>query len=164
MPKRTLSNYERPWLNKDGSLKSDSEITRLGKTWSQEIWTRYLDTTVEPREEKKLAFFPYIDTGTMATKPQISDFLSCGEDFDSDMKFVLQKAIKDLSKREKQVVKGIFWKGKSPVVLAKELKINPSTVYTLKSTALVKLQKMLSSEVCLWKLNREKKGKTRLSA
>ena len=176
---RPLSAHKKPWLNEDGSLKSDAEIKKLGQTWSQETWTRYLDATMGKFDvwnkrlnamvgvpNKRVVFFPYMDTAAMASRAQFSDFIS---DSDKDsypsLDSACQVAIKGLSKKERSVLKMIFWEEKSPSEIAKELKITPSTVRVLKMGALKKLREIFASESFLRKLRQKKKQeKTKLSA
>ena len=33
---------QEPWFNENGDLRSDKEISDLGKSWDQETWDRYL--------------------------------------------------------------------------------------------------------------------------
>ena len=42
----------KPWLNDDGSVKSDAEIRKAGQQWPSSVWEAYLSTLEVRREEK----------------------------------------------------------------------------------------------------------------
>ena len=152
---------ETPWLNKDGSFKSDAEIIKLKKTWGKETWQRYLDADVGTVEDENLVFFPYMDTETMSEGSEFLAFLQRRRHH-PNVHFALEMAFDGLSRAEKSVLEKYFWKEKTHSEIAKKLKISSSTVRVLKGRAIKKLKKILLSEKFTRKLHSKKrKGKSK---
>ena len=150
--KRALPANAKPWLNKDGSLKSDDEIKELGQKWGQETWSNYLDATLGNLRYDRLAFFPNMDTDAVASRPQLVDFMAEREHY-SRMKAGLQKAIESLSDMEKSLIDDLFWGEKSCAKIAREMKVSPSKVRVWKFRALKKLREILPSRELRRKLH-----------
>jgi hypothetical protein len=45
-----------PWLNEDGTKKTDAEIAQLGQSWSAQIWNEYLDSNTGTLRDDNLIF------------------------------------------------------------------------------------------------------------
>lgn len=61
-----ITNQSRPWLNKNGSIKSDAQIKAISKEWSLETWEQFLSETVDQEEvyQRELPSFVSDETGT----------------------------------------------------------------------------------------------------
>ena len=46
-----------PWLNEDGSVKSDAEIRKAGQQWPPSVWQKYL-ATLEVRWQENVVLPP----------------------------------------------------------------------------------------------------------
>ena len=135
---------KKTWLNKDGNLKSDPEITMLGKSWPQETWDRYLDETLGSLDNDELVFFPYMDTETMREGKKILDEIRERGDYPS-LRFAFKVALDELSKSERAVIKGCFWEGQDTPQIASQLKKSCANVRMIKTRALRKIREILPS-------------------
>ena len=48
----------KPWINKDGSVKSDAELRKVGQQWPPSVWEAYL-ATLEVRREEDYVLPPF---------------------------------------------------------------------------------------------------------
>ena len=133
-----------PWLNKDGSCKSDAEIKILGKSWSQATWHKYLDVSVGTLKDDRLVFFPFMDTETIKDGKELLDYFQ-ERNYYPNLRFAFKLAINELSKDEITILKGYFFKGKSIAQLANELNRTSENVRKIKNRALRKIKESLLS-------------------
>ena len=47
----------KPWLNKDGNIKSDAELRKAGQNWLPSVWEEYL-ATIEVRRKEDIILPP----------------------------------------------------------------------------------------------------------
>ena len=145
-----------PWLNKDGKVKQDSRIKKLGKKWPKETWEKYLDLSVGTLDDKNLIFSPCMDTELVNEGLDMLRFFQHRK-YDASLRFSLELALDELSKAEKSVLEKYFLEEKSHSEIAIQLKITPTTVRVLKRKAVQKLKKILISDRFLRHLHLQKK-------
>ena len=148
-------NQKSPWLHGDGTLRSDAEISLLGKTWPVEIWKAYLDSTVGDLKNEDIIFFPYIDTQTMSEGLKMLQFLQYREYY-PELRSLLELAMEDLSRAERVALEGYFWEEKTYSEVAQSLGVSSVTVRVLKGRALKKLKEILKSKALTRKANEKK--------
>ena len=140
-----LSEDHRPWLNEDGSLKSDDEIRKVCHSWPPTVWGRYFKWTNGNVKDKNLAYSPDMDTDEMAERPQLSELIS-NESADPELKQALEVALEHLSRRERLIIKKFFLEKQTTKQIAKKLKIVPSTVRVLRKRGVDKLKKLVRTK------------------
>ena len=159
-----MKKQVKPWIDKKGGLKSSRQIGRISRKWDSEQWREYeqfliqnhitrqslwdvylkrferyqREETINPKRYDKLA----------ATASTVNDFLGGKNDEVFAGKFHFFKpyihlSMKTLSKREREVIRGIFMEEKTEVQLAKRFSISRSTVSHHKKTALSKMKQFL---------------------
>jgi len=152
---QTSLNSKTPWLNADGTKKTDNEIEKLGTSWSLETWNQYLDSSVGSLEDSRLSFVPNMDTDEILEKSTVIDYLENGKYYE-DIETALVFALFHLSKTERAVIRGSFWMMLSDKEIAKALNKSHQNVRYLKSTAIKKLRSILSSEDLLHEISQLK--------
>lgn len=139
-----VKSLKAPWLNDDGTRKSDEEISKIGKSWSFETWNQYLDSDVGTLRDDELMFVPTITDGTLE-KSTVLHFLQEGKHYE-EIETALLLALSLLTKTERFIIKESFWKITSNKEIAAILNKTQKNVGVLKSRAIKKLGKILSSQ------------------
>ena len=135
-----------PWLNSDGSRKTDSEISKLGESWSAETWDSFLkDDVGTVGYDADTVSFPYMDTPTIASSSDLVKYLQNLDQYEN-LEEYLGYAIKTLSKREREFVELKYWKGMTQAEIARKFNVKDNTVSTIRRRALAKLKKCLCSD------------------
>lgn len=141
---QTSLNPKTPWLNADGTKKSEEKIKELGKAWSSETWNEYLDSEVGTLRDDDLVFVPQVTDDTYE-KSTVIHFLQEGKHYE-ELETALLLALSQLTKTERFIIKESFWKLTSNKDIAERLKKTQKNVGVLKSRAIRKLGKSLSSK------------------
>lgn len=147
--------FETPWLNFDGTKKTDSEIAELGKSWSPEIWSRYLDSNLGTLKDEELIFFPDMNSELMSQGFDLLNFLRQNRQY-SVIKDAFELALDELSRMERRVIKKLFWENISTRELADDLKTSEVNIRVIKSRAIQKLKILLPSQEFKQKIKRQK--------
>lgn len=138
-------NIEKPWLNADGSTKSEEEIKKICKTWKPRIWEEYLETFEVGQEE--LPMKPKIVESVMDSidpKDLAMGIFSYSEEPQlSHFKPFVVKAIKTLTQKQYIVLKKIYWHQQSLAQIAQELGVSKSAVHCSHQAALKKLRQVI---------------------
>jgi len=117
---KTEARNRKPWLNADGTHKSDKEIQKIMHSWSARTWDDYLKNFEGEQQEilldkpESIDNIPYFDLGSLCSTPE-------GRMQYPYFRHLLLAAMKQLSPRELLVVKMQFWHGKTAREIAKEL-------------------------------------------
>ncbi len=116
---------KKPWLNNDGSQKSDEEIKAVMHSWSMEIWDRYLKNYEHEAEEVLLENGADIEAYSYE-----DDCWSLGEAKERDDDFADQAKdlVAALPRLEARVIRLTFWQGLSTEEIAKRLHRSTSDV------------------------------------
>ena len=137
-------NFKTPWLNFDGTKKTDAEIAKLGKSWSSETWNQYLDSEVGTLQDNKLQFVSAINDKILE-KSTVINYLQDGRHYE-ELETALLLALSELSKTQRFIIKESFWKMTSNKKIAERLNKTQKNVGVLKSRAIKKLGQILSSQ------------------
>lgn len=141
---QTSLNPKTPWLNADGTKKSEEEIKELGKAWSSETWNEYLDSEVGTLRDDDLVFVPQVTDDTYE-KSTVLNFLNEGKHYE-EIESALLIALSELSRTERFIIKESFWKMTNTKDIAERLGKSSNTIRVLKSRAIKKLGQILSSQ------------------
>lgn len=155
--KKAVITNTKPWLNSDGSRKSDKEIEELGRCWSTKTWNEYLDDDLGTIKDD-LSFFGNMDTSKVYERAEVLSFLQECE-YHESLENGLLLGIMELSRLEKEILKLSFWRMLTDIEIAKELESTHGSIRTNKSVAIKKLAKILSSEKFQKKLKLLRKNK-----
>lgn len=144
-----ITNQPCPWLNKDGSVKSDEQIKAVSQNWSLETWEQFLAATVNQEEAYQSELPIFVSDEILDSFPE-----TIWEGKDSDrMDFIakeLRRICRDfLTPRQQHVIRSIFWEGLSERKIGELLGISRSSVKTLKARALEKIKKQILKEKIL---------------
>ena len=133
-----------PWLNEDGTEKSEKEIQRISKSWTPDTWEAYLQTIdVQQNEETEILGIEYERVSSDDYANLVLGFLD-KQRFPrpNNLKRVILFTLKDtLSVREFQVIDLLYWKNLSTSDVAQKMKIGEQTVRNLHSRSLKKIRK-----------------------
>ncbi len=136
---------QRPWLNINGSFKSDEEISLLGKNWSSATWNEYLDANIGKLNDDEMVFFPYMDSETILDGSNLLNMLNSVNEYPA-LKQALKLSLKKLTPKESNVIKMRYWDNKSYKEIATIMKVSPNTVKKFRQRAIEKLRKLLPSK------------------
>lgn len=136
-----------PWLNDDGSFKSDEEIQSLGKNWSAETWDSYLKVNVGDveAEDHDLVFFPFVDTETVNFGAELLKTLRTQDDYEN-LPEAFEFALTFLSDREAQVIRMRYLKELSQEEISERLGVGINSIKSFRRKGLKKLRQLLPSE------------------
>ena len=134
-----------PWLNRDGTQKTDREILKLGQRWTPEIWNRYLDSELGTLQDEELVFYENMDTEEILERATVLKYLQEGKNYD-ELEKALLLALYELSKSERIIIKESFWKMATDKEIAERLNKTHKNVRVLKSRAIKKLGTILGSK------------------
>ena len=144
-----------PWLNKDGTPNSDEALRLISPSWSREVWENYL-STLEISQNHCLVddFEGVLEThdgyrsleAFHATANQESEEAE-NEESDPALIAELLSGIKELSKRQQEVVQAIYYEDKTQAETARRLGISVQRVSAILKSAIKKLRKRLTKEI-----------------
>lgn len=133
-----------PWLNEDGSEKSEQELRELSKNWSPETWDAYLQTVeIEAQEEM---FDEDTDFNELSEEDCINFIYTILETPDyQHLETALHACLKSLPNTQYRVIHEMYWNRLSERQVAKQLSISKGTVQRAKERALEKIREMFLS-------------------
>lgn len=133
---------EKPWLDHRGRELTTEQLREISKNWDLETWKRYGDSLELEAEGKSLRPGEF----RKLEDQQIKNIFSANEERSSSLALTRQvaEALKCLSLRQSQVIKEIFYHGKSTEETARELGLSKTTVHDHKKHAISKLRWVLS--------------------
>ena len=145
-----LRETKKPWLNSDGTLKSDDEVRELCGT-SEEMWENYLSQTIDHelgRNEVILEEATDIEE-KFSVQKHASALMGYLEQEKTHHKAqVIKKLILEhLSRRERQVVQLIFLEGKTQVDTSSLLGISRASVRVYLNRSIDKIRKISKSKI-----------------
>ena len=160
---------QKPWLDKDGKPKSNEELKRISPSWSEATWESYWKS-IESKQKEEAPFF--WSTGTWEdylsdlSKEREEYFFENPKDWENfsneayvqllmsmdgtekglDRLRVLAKTcLNQLSQRESEVLKKIFFEKKSEKQIAEDLGVSRGSIKTFKSRGLNKIKRLMTS-------------------
>ena len=118
---------EKPWLNKNGSQRTEGEIKELCKDWSMEEWESYLSDTEPPARETTI-FSPEIMDNYSAEEYANVAFAMASDEKYELLKTALRAAIKELTNKQQQTINMYYCDGLPVAEIARRMKVHRKTV------------------------------------
>ena len=134
----------KPWLNKDGSVKSDAELRKVGQQWPPSVWEAYLATLEVGRRKEDVLSPAEMDTFSAEKCAGVLFSMASKKKYPL-LKFALNASICMLSPRQKEVIVSHYWGGKTVAEIAASMGISQQSVRKTMKTALSKLRACLTS-------------------
>jgi len=132
----------KPWLNDDGSKKSEDQIKTDCKNWGVQLWEEYLQT--QETEQRELLFD---NPAASDNYSQQAHDLHIKSIFDKDdypgLQQKLIRLMGLLSEKQRSVLHLLFWENLSVIEIAELTGITRQSVYEIKRRALTQLGSLL---------------------
>lgn len=134
-----MKNQQKPWLNSEGKRLSDKELLEAAKSWGGATWEEFLRSTVEgPLRENLIQDNSTMDQFNASYLQAYQDLLVADQTHPT-LRTHIRSLVGKLTIRERTVIYGIFWEGKTQAELAQTLHIKRSAVRNYRDQALKKL-------------------------
>lgn len=133
-----------PWLNADGTKKTDREISKIGEKWSSQTWNLYLESEVGTLKDENLVFYEDFDNQESLERSDVLKFLQNCKSHEA-LEQALIIALKRLSKTERVIIKEAFWNSGTDKEISRKLHKTQENVRVLKARAIKKLGQILVS-------------------
>lgn len=151
--------FPKPWLNEDGSEKTDEELKKISVHWSPETWERYLLSKETYLREQ--IFEENIDIDQIHAE-KYSDtlvYLSETKQYDAVRKR-LERALKKLSNLQREVIFRTYWAGQSQRQIAEEMGKAKTTICVAHKRAIAQLKEIFQDETIITKFKQFKDLRT----
>jgi RNA polymerase sigma factor (sigma-70 family) len=133
-----------PWLNSDGTRKTDDELRALSKTWGPSIWEKYLES-IEVAPTELLAHYGHSIEETAVEDGVRILFSLSSESMFPHLRAAVNVALSRLTPRQYEMLKLHFYERKSQPEIANILGISRSTVRDGIHAALQRMRTILGS-------------------
>ena len=134
----------KPWLNEDGSVKSDAELREVNQQWPPSVWREYL-ATLEVRREEEVVL-PPSEMDALSTEAHISlTFAMASGEKHHLLSVVLDACIRELTPRQRSLIVGRYWEGKTITEMAANMGVSKQTVSKTMKKALASLKDNLTN-------------------
>ena len=132
----------RPWLDSDGNILPDTELTAISRGWDADVWERFLRATVdrEPTENVITNYSSLIEERP-APQPNFCD--STPEDVARE----IHRALKSLTRFQRTVVRSLFFDELSQRHTARRLRVAQQSVNRAKRISLQRIKALLETTV-----------------
>ena len=128
----------KPWLKKDGTLKSEAEIKESCKNWDPCIWEAYLQT-LEVEQKEIITETPLnLEEYSQEEHDKYGDIIGCRRNFPILQKHLLE-AMKSLTGKQQKVLHKLFWEHLKLREVSEEMDIAISSVALMRDRALKQL-------------------------
>ena len=129
----------KPWLNEDGSVKSDAKIRKAGKNWPSSVWEKYLSTLEVGRREEDVLSPAEMDALPTEAHISVMFAMASGEKHQM-LSVVLDACIRELTPRQRSIIVGHYWEGKTITEMAANMGVSKQTVSKTMKKALANLK------------------------
>ena len=133
----------KPWLNEDGSVKSDAKIRKAGQQWPPSVWEAYLSTFEVGRREEDVLSPAEMDNFS-AEECAGMLFSMAEEEKHPLFKVVLNACIRELTTRQRNVIIAHYWDGKTITEIAASTGVSKQTISRTMQKALKNLKTNLT--------------------
>ncbi|NRA63411.1 MAG: sigma-70 family RNA polymerase sigma factor [Pseudobacteriovorax sp.] len=136
---------DKPWLNEDGSEKTQAELKEIVKTWGADTWADYI-AYLDENEPKLQEFFLHenqikdISEGIQQVESVFARLKTRGEDGFSKL---VRSAVEQLPPRQRQVIKSKYYENLTYKKIGEKLGIATPSVQTHHDRAIAKLKEKL---------------------
>ena len=134
----------RPWTDSRGRKLRDSSLKIRSRSWSPATWEEYLSSLDSPETESLLPNFDRLlhQYGVQnAVDPSESYFESEVNNNSTE----IRQAMRKLTRKERRVIRLLYWNGLTDGEIATKLKLAKTTVQATRRRALKKMEKELVS-------------------
>lgn len=138
------NSQQKPWLNDDGSIKSDAELREAGQNWPQSVWREYLATLEVGRREEYVLSSSEMDTFSAEGCAGLL-FSMASEERHHLLKVALNACILELTPRQRDIVIARYWKGKTITEIASATGTSKQSVSKTMKKALSEIKMHLTS-------------------
>ena len=138
------NSQQKPWLNNDGSTKSVEELKEVCSNWGESVWEKYL-STFDVKQKENSVLSPSIIESFSANECAGLLFSLASEEKNICLKVALNICIRELSPRQREIILGYYWDGKTVNAMAASMGISTQAVYKAMRVALAKLKASLTS-------------------
>ena len=139
------NSQQKPWLNDDGSVKSDAEIRKAGKNWPSSVWEAYLATLEVGRRRKDAVLSPS-EMDNFSTEQNIGLAFSMARKQSYPLlKVMMDACIRELTIKQRDVIIRLYWDGKTVAEIAANKGISKQAVHKTMKTALAKIKTNFTS-------------------
>ena len=137
---------KKPWLNPDGTLKSDEEIKLSSKNWSPSVWESYLKTLEVDQEELLLDDPTFIEEHSQEEHHTHSQNLPSLMELPALRKYLF-KAVEELTPKQQEVLSYLFLEDLSLRGAGKKMGISAVAVIRIRDRALKSLGQIFVDRV-----------------
>ena len=132
-------SQQKPWLNEDGSAKSDAELQEAIQQWPPSVWEEYLSTLKGGRREHYVLPPDRIESFSGEECVNMLFSMAIEEKYHL-LKLSLNACIRGLAPRQREVIVSRFWDGKTVAEMATSMGISRQAVYKTMKAALSKIK------------------------
>ena len=143
--KTTKNIKSLPWLDKNGTPKSDEEIKKVSPFWSKGTWEDYLSTLDKQQEEYLFNNPKAVENLSAKECAKFIMSIDMAKKGLDRIKILAKICLHELSQRELEVLKKIFFEKKSERQIAKELGISRNSIKTLKYRGIRKIKQLIAT-------------------
>lgn len=129
----------KPWLNKDSSVKSDAALRKAGQNWPSSVWEAYLSTLEVGRREEDVLSPAEMDALPTEAHISVMFAMASGEKHQL-LNVVLDACIRELTPRQRSLVVGRYWEGKTITEMAANMGVSKQTISKTMKKALANLK------------------------
>lgn len=138
------NSQQKPWLNDDGSIKSDAEMRAAGKNWPESVWKEYLATLEVGRREEYVLSSYEMDTFSAAECAGML-FSMASEEKHHLLKVALNACILELTPRQRDIIIARYWENKTITEIAIATGTSKQSVSKTMKKALSEIKMHLTS-------------------
>ena len=138
------NSQQKPWLNEDGSTKSDEELREISSNWGDSVWEKYLSTFEVKQKEDSVLSSAIVDSFSAEECAGLL-FSLASEEKHRFLKVALNVCIRELPPRQREIILSYYWDGKTVAEMATSMGISTQAVYKAMRVALAKLKASLTS-------------------
>lgn len=138
------SQQTKPWLNKDGSIKSEEELKEVSQGWGLDAWNEYLQNFEVAQREDTLQSPQEIENFTAKECTGVL-FSMASEERYAPLKHALRGCISKLTYTQQQFIVKFYWEGLSIPRIAVEHGVSRQAVSKTLRVAREQIKKELKS-------------------
>lgn len=137
---------QKPWLNSDGSPKSDQELREICKDWGPSVWEEYLTNIEVTQKEDTLVSSSNLDKFSAQECAGLLFSLASEEQFPL-LKAALNSCIRELPTKQRRVIHQYYWEGKTIGEIARLSGVSKQAIQKTMKAALERLKVSLTRGV-----------------
>jgi len=132
----------KPWLDKNGDLLSDAELKIISKDWTQAQWDQYLSATIDVDQNENEVLHPAYNE----LLSELPEPLENETRLPDKVSVAVRNSVRTLTKKQRPIIRGVFWHDLSERDLEKVIGISRSLVSRQKTNSLNKIKRLLKRD------------------